>query len=426
MTIQFPQLEEWQKDVIDVYNKREHSEWYVIKSIRQCGKSILAQILLTYASFEENDSVSLCISPVVSQSRKMFEDICKFANVLIAKSNGSTLEIKFINGSRILFRSAEQGDGIRGITVKKSGILIVDEAAYIKDEIFYSILVPTTNVNKSCIFIFSTPKFKNGFFFDLYYSGVKADNNIKSFDWTKYNLDKYLTPDMLELYRKQMPKLSFASEFLGEFIDADGSVFTDFKPCIKDVKVDYTKPIYFGIDWGTGNGNDYTVITIGQIQNNKISIIDQTAFNDRNANQTIDFIQTLVNSFVTRGIKEVNIVCEKNSIGNVFYQLMIDQLDDYEHNYNENAKRGEELDINCSTFTTTNATKEDIIKKTIVCFENQLIEIPDIDELKLELGAYECKPSKTGLPTYNAPSGMHDDRVMSLCILVGKLKPQID
>lgn len=426
MTIQFPQLEEWQKDVIDVYNKREHSEWYVVKSIRQCGKSILAQILLTYASFEENDSVSLCISPVVSQSRKMFEDICKFANVLIAKSNGSTLEIKFINGSKILFRSAEQGDAIRGLTVKKSGILVIDEAAYINDNVFYSILVPTTNVNKSCIFIFSTPKFKKGFFFDLYFNGTKENNNIKSFDWTNYNLDKYLTPDMLEMYRVQMPKLSFASEFLGEFIDANGTVFTDFKPCIKDVKVDYKKPIYIGIDWGTGSGKDNTAITIGQIQNNKICIIDQTAFNDRNANQTIDFIQSLVNSFVMRGVKEVNIVCEKNSIGNVFYQLMIDQLDMYEHNYNDNAEWGEELEINCATFLTTNSSKEDIIKKTIVCFENQLLEMPEIEELNLELAAYECKPSKTGLLTYNAATGNKDDRVVSLCILVGKMFPLLN
>lgn len=426
MTITFPELEKWQKDVIDDYKSREENGWYVIKSVRQCGKSILAQILLVYASFEEPGSVSMCISPVVSQARKMYDDIKKFAGILIDRSNGSTLELHFINGSRILFRSAEQGDGIRGTTIKKKGILIIDEAAYIKDEQFYSVLVPTTNVNKSCIFIFSTPKFKKGFFFDLYCKGFDSVNKIKSFDWTQYDLTKYLTPAMLDMYRQQMPKLSFAAEFLGEFIDADGSVFTDFKRCIKDTKTDYTKPVYIGIDWATGSGADYTAITIGQIVNNKIHVNDQIAFNDRNANQTIDHIQSMVSGLVRKGVREINIICEKNSIGNVFYQILIDKLDQYEYNYNEGAGMDETIEINVQTFNTTNKSKETIIKNLIVCFENDIIYIPEIEELKLELGAYECHPSKTGLLTYNAPSGMHDDRVMSLCILVGKMFGQID
>lgn len=431
MTITFPELELWQKDVLNTHHESKYNYWYVVKSIRQCGKSVLAQLLLIYASFTQGGSVSLCVSPVVSQSRKMFEDILRIADKLVVKSNGSTLEISFVNGSRILFRSAEQGDAIRGITVKGSGILVVDEAAYIKDELFYSVLVPTTNVNKNAIFIFSTPKFKTGFFYELYTKGLNSDensdkNNLRVYDWTKYDLSKYLPDNMLEMYRSQMPKLSFASEFLGEFIDADGSVFTDFKKNIKNTKIDYKQPVYMAIDWGTGTGNDNTAITIGQVQDNKICVIDQVAFNDKNANQTIDHIESMVKGLLNRGVKEVNILCEKNSIGNVFYQLMIDKLDDLEQLKNETAEYGEEIEINCNTFTTTNKSKEEIIKNTIVCIEQNKIYLPDIEQLILEMSAYECRPSKTGLLTYNAPSGHHDDCVMSLCMLVGRLFRELE
>lgn len=424
MTITFPKLEKWQKDVFS-YLKLGGKDWYVVKSIRQCGKSVLAEILLIYSAFKTPCSVSLSVSPVVSQSRKMYEDILRIASKLVYKSNGSTLEIIFFNGSKIIFRSAEQGDSIRGITVKGSGILVVDEAAYIQDDIFYSVLVPTTNVYRAPIFVFSTPKFKNGFFYNLYIRGLdsKTSNGVVSFDWTKYDLSKYLPDDMLELYRQQMPKQSFAAEFLGEFVDADGSVFTDFKKNVRDFKADYEEPIYIGIDWGTGTGNDNTAITIGQIQYNNIIILDQIAFNDKNTKQTINYIESIIKSYVNKGVKEINIVAEKNSIGNVYYQLLVDKIDELETAYDE---KGKEVDINAQTFNTTNKSKEDIIKKTITLLEQDRLFIPDIEELVLEMSQYECKVNRNGLLTYNAPSGLHDDRVMSLCILTGKMNRYLD
>ena len=424
MTITFPKLEKWQKDVFS-YLKLGGKDWYVVKSIRQCGKSVLAEILLIYSAFKTPCSVSLSVSPVVSQSRKMYEDILRIASKLVYKSNGSTLEIIFFNGSKIIFRSAEQGDSIRGITIKGSGILVVDEAAYIQDDIFYSVLVPTTNVYRAPIFVFSTPKFKNGFFYNLYIRGLDSNtsNGVVSFDWTKYDLSKYLPDDMLELYRQQMPKQSFAAEFLGEFVDADGSVFTDFKKNVRDFKADYEEPIYIGIDWGTGTGNDNTAITIGQIQYNNIIILDQIAFNDKNTKQTINYIESIIKSYVNKGVKEINIVAEKNSIGNVYYQLLIDKIDELETAYDE---KGKEVDINAQTFNTTNKSKEDIIKKTITLLEQDRLFIPDIEELVLEMSQYECKVNRNGLLTYNAPSGLHDDRVMSLCILVGKMNRYLD
>lgn len=424
MTITFPKLEKWQKDVFS-YLKLGGKDWYVVKSIRQCGKSVLAEILLIYSAFKTPCSVSLSVSPVVSQSRKMYEDILRIASKLVYKSNGSTLEIIFFNGSKIIFRSAEQGDNIRGITVKGSGILVVDEAAYIQDDIFYSVLVPTTNVYRAPIFVFSTPKFKNGFFYNLYIRGIdsKTSNGVVSFDWTKYDLSKYLPDEMLELYRQQMPKQSFAAEFLGEFVDADGSVFTDFKKNVRDFKVDYEEPIYIGIDWGTGTGNDNTAITIGQIQYNNIIILDQIAFNDKNTKQTINYIESIIKSYVNKGVKEINIVAEKNSIGNVYYQLLVDKIDELETAYDE---KGKEVDINAQTFNTTNKSKEDIIKKTITLLEQDRLFIPDIEELVLEMSQYECKVNRNGLLTYNAPSGLHDDRVMSLCILTGKMNRYLD
>lgn len=423
--IVLPKMEPWQLDVLKAKIENPKDRWFVIKSLRQCGKSVLAQVLLIYSSFEQSGSVSMCISPVVAQAKKMFEDVSRIAEQLIDKSNGSSLEITFTNKSKVLFKSAEQKDSLRGYTVKGSGILIVDEAAYISDDTFYRILVPTTNVNRSDIFIFSTPKFKNGFFYSLYCNGYGDNERIKSFDWTKYDLSKYLPPEILNVYKSQMPKSAFASEYLGEFIDADGTVFSDFKSCIGKYKVDYSLPVYVTVDWGTGQGMDNTVITVSQLAGNHIFVSESIAFNDKNANETIDYIVLLCRACANRGAKEINILVEKNSIGNVFYQILVEKLDTLQEQYNENASSKDEVQINAAAFLTTNASKERIIKQLIACFENHLITIPDDEKLILELSAYECKPNKNGTPTYNAPTGMKDDRVMSLCFAMQMLYNEV-
>ena len=403
MKVKLPKLEPWQKDLFTLYEQNPKGKWCVCLSPRQIGKSIFAQILLIDSALRKNDSVSICISPVLSQSRKMFKDVGKIAKPLLKSSNASILEIEFINGSTILFKSAEQGDTLRGNTVKGSGIMVVDEAAYIKDDLFYSIAVPTTNVYNSSIFIFSTPKQKHGFFYTLYMQGLEKNDKIVSFNWATYDTSKYLPPETKELYRQQMPRLAFNSEILAEFIDGDSAVFGNYESCIEDTEIDYSKSVYIGVDWGTGSGGDNTAIAIGQLTDKRLEVKQIIAFNDKTVQETIDYIVSLTNRFTGN----VTVVVEQNSIGKVYYQVLVNAI--------TNPK------CLCTLFVTTNKSKDKIIRQLCVCFEQNKITIPNDMKLKNELGVYECKPSPTGLPTYNAKQGFNDDRVMALAILTNKV-----
>lgn len=393
----FP-LEPWQRDLFTIYQNNNKDKWIVIKAHRQLGKSICMEGLLISASLEQDNSFSLFVSPVIQQARKVYQDVCNIASELIKSANGSVLEITFINGSVIKFGSSQQADSLRGFTVKKSGILIIDEAAFCSDDVFYQILVPTTNVYHSDIFIVSTPKFKRGFFYELWLKGLDTtQDKVISVDWNNYDTSKYLPTETLELYRQQMPKLAFKSEFLAEFIDGEGTVFTDFKRCIQDLPFIDNQPTYIGIDWGGNTGNDNTAITVGQVINNKPRITHLFAFNDKNANETIDYIVELIKSLHTQ---DIYVEVEKNSIGNIFFQLLYEKIPE---------------NVTLMTFNTTNKSKDRIIKQLINCFEKNIITIPNNQSLINELSMYQCVINNNGLPIYNAPSGMRDDRVMSLC-----------
>lgn len=421
MMVTLPKLEKYQKDVLEYHIANPNRNWIVTVSPRQVGKSILLEVLLVYASLKETNSASIAISPIFSQSRKLFNDIQKFAAPIIKKANSSVLEIEFINGSMIKLASAEQGDNLRGFTVKKSGILVIDEAVWIKESFFYDICVPMTNVYGGNIFLFSTPRTKNGLFWELY--SKDGIDNIKVFNWKNYDLSKYLTPEILEMYRKQLPKISFLCEYMAEFCDGNGTVFYDFKKCIKDNILDITKPITIGIDWGSGSGNDFTVLTFGQLVNNKIKIINQIAFNDKSPTDTIRFIREEVEKLVKNGFKEINIIVEKNSIGAIYHSNLVEAVDEFEQQWNDSVSWRDEIEINCGTFVTTNTSKKKAIEQLVMLFENDLIEIPNDNELVSQLSLFEAKVDKeTGTIKYAvfAP-GVHDDRPLSMMFVTQKL-----
>lgn len=417
MTVCFPPLEPWQQEVVDIYKEdmqnAERGKWYVTRSVRQCGKSILAQILLIYSSLLEGNSVSLCISPTISQARKMFQDILKMAERLIKRSNGSTMEITFINDSRVLFKSAQQSENVRGFTVRKSGICIIDEAAYIPDDFIYSIIVPTTNVFSAPIFFFSTPRYRRGAFYDLYIQGFGSNPKIKSFDWTQYDLSKYLSAETLEIYRKQLPKSAFKAEYLGEFIDGDSSVFGEFKGCMGESDLNMSQPIYLSIDWSAGTQNDYTVLAFEQIQGDKIVVPNLIRFNDRTSSDTISIIGEEVGKLIEKGARDVQIIVERNGIGAVFLSSLVDKIDQMEEEF-KRIHWLDDINLNLQSFITTNKTKERGIKKLCKLIEDKKIVLPNNQELAVELGAFEVKVNNNGVPTYNAMSGYNDDCICSI------------
>lgn len=222
-----------QRAVHLLLNQKGKGHIVVVKSKRQVGKSLMIENELLRYACTWSGTTSICVSPTLTQARKIFKEIdAALSNSGIVKnSNATLLEMSFINGSRIFFKSAEQKENLRGYTV--SGILCIDEAAYISDDVFYTVL-PWTDVKHANILICSTPRTRQGFFYDYFQRGLdEAENGIFAVDWNSFDLTRFLSNERLEQYRKIIPSNQFKSEYLGEWLDADGSVFINFKECVK-------------------------------------------------------------------------------------------------------------------------------------------------------------------------------------------------
>ena len=383
----------WQAVVhrgLDKYGYRS-GHIHCVKAKRQIGKSfIIINELLRFA-INYTNTVSCCLSPTLNQARKIYKQILKVTDQtgVIIKKNDSLLEIEFINGSVLVFKSAEQRESLRGYTF--NGILCIDEAAYISDEI-WSIIRPTCDVYQAPILMVSTPKFRMGFFFETFQMGFldKYKGQITSYDLCKFDTSALLSKEQLELYRQMLPKNMFITEYEGEFLDSESIVFGDFKKCI-GVNGDYNE-LYIGIDWGSGVGSDNTVVTALNEHN---EMVFQLAFNNKSTMEQINYITEYLSGF---GNKVKHIVAECNGLG----KPLCDNL-------KEKIKK-----IPILEWYTTNQNKIELINKLQVAFEQKKIKILDDDALIAELSIFEAKMNAKGNVQYGAPVGGNDDRVLSL------------
>lgn len=392
MKLVFPKLKPWQQPAYNaVTGQLGSGKRYVIKSGRQRGKSFLMNILVLDYCFKYPGTESVIIEPISSQCRRVFNQIVDALEntPLIKSSNASDLIIKFKNGSQVTLKSGESKKSVRGLTC--SGLCVIDEAAYIEDDVI-QIILPIINVHKSPLLIISTPCFTEGFFYNQY---VKQSPTIQQFDWAldKYDFSEFLSPEMLADYQLEYTPQKFRTEIEGEFISDSGFVFQNFRDCIF-IPTDYT-PMYAGVDFGTGSGSDSTVITFF---NKYKQVIEIWSTNTLSPTEQIDKLVELINNRPTLS----KVLVESNSIGTVYFDSI-------------KAKLRNKMVI--EKFETTNESKKEVIEDLIIAFNKHEIGILDDPMLIKQLSYYDIQRLKNGNYTYNNSNpNIHDDFVISLAL----------
>lgn len=402
--IKTPKLFPWQYDVVKGILSYPN-DIHIMKSKRQIGKSILVENLLLYYAINKRNSTSICISPTLNQSRKIYKEIRKaIVNLPIYESsNSTTLEITFTNGSQILLKSGEQSDGLRGNTV--SGILCIDEAVFIKDQVIYEAL-PFVDANQAPILLTSTPKFKQGVFYEFYKRGEDGEKGFHSYDVNNYDTSVLLPPERLEMYRKAVAPQIFKSEFLGLWIDIVSHLFGDLEKLVGSV-ITPSKTKVLGIDFSNGgmDASDNPDETALVLMNEHKEVEKVWSFADKDATQTVDFIVDTIQRY---GVTKV--VAEANSMGRTYINLM--------------KKKISSLHLRCQVveWWTSQESKQNIIQDLQVECQNGTIQLINDNKLLLEMVSFEVSATKTGKLHYEGANSIKDDLVLALAFALYGLK----
>lgn len=393
----------YQQAVInEVKDAKGSGKTVVVKSRRQVGKSVLIANLLLYYAINYKGTKNYVLSPTLKQGKNIYKSIINAISGcgIIKSKNATDLFITLINGSSISIKSAEQKESLRGETC--TGILCIDECAYISSEV-YNIVKPWCDFHKAVTLMVSTPFVKSGFFWEYYNHGLNREYNCVSIDWSdeKYqdDMDFILPPSKLEEYKKLLPKNVFLTDYLGIFIDDDGTVFTDFKKCINKNEIKDSDKLYLGIDWAAGVESDDTVI-VAFNQYGKQVYLDY--FNKLTPTQQIDRIE----KFIVQYKNQIAVVqTELNSLGTPLTDFL------------KNRSQIKTIINKFVGFNTTNQSKNAIVQNLQIAFEQKEIEILEDEKQSRELATYTAEyNAKTRNVSYNAPNGLHDDICIAMML----------
>lgn len=303
--------------------------------------------------------------------------------------------------SIIEFKSGDNPDNLRGFAVN---FFILDEAARIPYDSFVSVVTTVTQTRGRGIII-STPKGR-GWFAEVYGRGEKLldDGVTPKFDdpsedpwpeWMAIRMPTWTNPhvslDSIREMRRNLPEDVFRQEVAAQFLDDSAGVFKNIKDCIRGV---LQPPLpghryIMGVD--LARLRDYSVITIMDSANRHV--VYHERFNQlswevqyhrilaacRKYNATIFMDSTGIGDPIVETIRNAGVRVEPYKIGG-------------------------------------SQAKQQLIEKLRVNIENLRVSFPKIPALIEELRNYEYKLSESGVVKYSAPSGMHDDCVISLAL----------
>ena len=228
----------WQEEVLG------YSGNVTLRCGRQVGKSVVIAEKAVRFARGHGGTVTMVLAASQRQSSLLFEkvkgllDLLELGGVKCYAEVPTLTRIVLLNGSRIYSLPAgKTGYFIRGFSID---LLIVDEAAYVLETVWNSIL-PMIAVSREVrgfgwIILLSTPFGKGGFYFNSF-----SDPDFRSWHVSSEDCSR-ISKSFLLKEKRRMSKAEYRQEYLGEFTDDWNQFF----------KTELIKRQMTFIEWGLG------------------------------------------------------------------------------------------------------------------------------------------------------------------------------
>ena len=278
--VQLPKLHENQKTVAE-----SDSRWKILCAGRRFGKTRLGvQLCIETAMAGKR---AWWVAPTFSIARVGWRDIMMAGYDLAgmgAEVKMGDMIVSFPNGGFISVKSADNPQRLRG---EGLDFLVMDEAAFVKEETWTEVLRPTLTERKGSALFISTPRGQNNWFYRLWQDAETRE------DWERFKFSTVdnpaIDPKELESAKEEIGSLTFAQEYEAEFVNEGTQLFRPewfqyYSPAVRGAKIDdelyefdnMTRYATVDLATSTKQTADYTVFTaFAHDQNeNKLFVID--------------------------------------------------------------------------------------------------------------------------------------------------------
>lgn len=213
-------------------------------------------------------------------------------------------------------------------------------------------------------------------------------------DWNDYDTSCFLSATRLEEYRQKISPNKFKSDYLGQFITENGLLFNNLDACVGEPSESHT--LFIGIDFATGSGSDWTVVTAVNEKGEQVFI---KRVKDVSPSKQIEWIVGILKD-ASEHYSIAKILAEQNSIGKVYNDILKGHL--------------RKMKLVLTDWNTSNSSKKRLVDTFQLALENNRIKIlPNVKQMD-ELRKFQANVNiRTNVVTYAAATG-NDDQVMAL------------
>jgi len=361
------------------------------------GKTMGAVLFIIKEVFLKPNRKGRWIAPTYTQAAIALRYIQDMLPPNLYTLHKQKMEIKFLNGTVLQFRSADKPTNLEGDGIH---FFVFDEVAKSKKEAYVSHLSTLTQTQGYGWYL-STPFGKNHFYKNFMYakSGVDPMHSAHHF---RTEDNPKVSKEAIETARRTLPPHLFRQYWLAEFLD-DSSVFTGFRECQEGVSIAFSsdkeqwfahntkeRKVVIGVDWA--KSVDFTVFTAWDYTEKKL--VGYWRFQGYRYPDQIKFLQY----FCTKFNRVEIIYHDKTGVGSAIDDMLAIAHLPYEG------------------IVFSNDSKSQMVNDLIMAFQTKELLIPKLETMESELDAYEVTLSLLGKPRYNAPAGLHDDIVSSMLL----------
>jgi hypothetical protein len=360
------------------------------------GKSLCAaHEAIAFAMDPRKRSMIWVVAPTLELADKVFREVV----IIVAEHlSHRRVDIK-LHEKKVVLRNLGGGlSEIRGKTADNPvsllgeglDFLIVDEAARMRPAIWHSFLSQRLIDRDGSALLISTPKGK-GWLWDMWKRGQPGgDPDYESWQFPSWT-NPHLKRELIEAERERLPEAVFAQELEGRFMEGAGQVLRYVREAATGELEDPVSGAEYFAGLDLAKVADFTVLTI---MNKRRQVVFVDRFNKLDWGLQIARIKAAVKRY-----NDAWTLVDSTGTGEPVYEALL------------------AADIQADGYPFTNASKNALITNLSMLFEKRLITLPRYElcpTLVDEAESFEYSISDSGTVKTGAPSGQHDDHVVSL------------
>ncbi|MCX7799508.1 MAG: hypothetical protein N2109_04115 [Fimbriimonadales bacterium] len=342
----------------------------------------------------------LVVAPTLDQARLLFQ---RALDLLEAVPGPAPPKVRWtpypalqLGPHRLAARSGHVARALRG---NEATHIVVDEAAFVPEELVADVLMPMLATTDGRLTLISTPKGRNHFW--RFFRMGEADGRRVWSRRAPSRESPLVSREFLEAQRSLISDRAFRVEYEAEFVDSEGRVFPAEavdRCLVAELPREPEAPFWAGVDWG--RYGDATALAVVCGNREEALLLESRRIDAPSWAAQVEEIRGAL-----RPYPGVRVLCDSTGLGDPMLEAL----------------RRACPNLPAEGFVFTAASKLQLIDNLALLFDRGALSLRPDPELLRELEHFEARTAASGHRRLGAAGGYHDDLVCALALAAWRL-----